>query len=332
MHWRPVTTDTGFEPLISREHWLESLPKDVRDRFENEHDSDMIRTTMGGPSPFQEESFFGPFLAQATNEFLEEVSATGDPFFAWVSIYEPHPPFFPPSETYRQFNFKDIRLPENREETGAPLPEGLRKRRKKWEHLTDQEVRQMMAGYFGLVEVADRAFGAILSKLETLGLSDNTWIVWTSDHGEQLYDHQLFLKFCMFEQSVHVPFAISGPGIQTRQVDHLVEHIDLFPTLCDLAGIETPPHLPGTSVVPHLRPGEGPTPVKDAVFSSIFQTHMIRTRSEKCVTIKGEPVQFYDLQKDPGEFHNAVNEMDCRERIRHCVDRLAKQFPSEFNS
>ena len=330
MHWSPGTTDTGYEPLVSRRDWLDQLPPEQAERFELEHREAAIRTTMGGPSPIPEEQFFGPYLARETGRFLREVADSGQPFFAWVSIYEPHPPFFPPAEVYRRFDPGALSIRKNPPETGAPLPEGLHNRRRKWEHLTDVEIKQMIRGYYGLVEVADRAFGQILQHLEDRGLDENTVVVWTSDHGEQLYDHRLFLKFCMFEESVHVPMAIRGPGIQPGSYSGWVEHVDLFPTLCAIADLEPGSGLDGCSLVPLFQEESRNVSLRDAVFSTIFQSHMVRTASEKCVTIQGEPVQFYDLEKDPGEFHNALQDSDCHERIAACLDRLRARFPEDF--
>ncbi|MEZ5278497.1 MAG: sulfatase-like hydrolase/transferase [Opitutaceae bacterium] len=311
MHWSSATTDTGYEPLISREMWLESLPVQWSERFRLEHETPFVRTAMGGPSPLPESAFWGHFVARNVNRLIDEAVDGDEPFFCWASIYEPHPPFFPPVEAYAAHQQDSISLPAQDPEDAAPPELRQLDRRRKWEHLTDVEIRQMMAGYFGMVEVADRSAGAILQHLRDRGLLDNTWIIWTSDHGEQLFDHRLFLKFCMYEQSVHVPFCVSGPGISPGGRDELVEHVDLLPTLCDIAGIGIPQGAGGRSLEPllHGRPAGGGW--REAVFSQINDLFMIRTRDWKLIVRDGIPVELYDLNADPGEFENRLGDPTC---------------------
>jgi choline-sulfatase len=306
MHWSEETTDTGYAPLISREDWLNSLPLTWRERFEAEHQNAFIRTSMGGPSPLPESAFWGTYVAKKTSEFIDTALDDEVPFFAWASIYEPHPPFFPPAEVYRKYIEQDICIPKV-EDKGSPRDPAQEKRRGKWSHLTDHEIRQMMAGYFGMVEVADRSVGSIIGFLDKRGILENTWIIWTSDHGEQLYDHGLFLKFCMYEESVHVPLTIAGPGIPAGVETALVEHVDLFPTLCEVAGLDVPETCSGRSLLPILQsPGVVPPDWRDRVYSQINDLEMVRSRDWKLVTRAGKPVELYDLANDPGETNNRV--------------------------
>jgi arylsulfatase A-like enzyme len=311
MHWSRETTDTGYEPLVSRDKWLQTLRPEWRDRICREHDTDFIRTTMGGPSPVPEEAFFAHYLAGETIRKLDE-AATGDaPFLCWTSIYEPHPPFFAPADVYARFDQSAFGLPPQAPGSNPPVERKQIERRKKWAHLSPVEIRQNMAGYFGLVEVADRAIGRILDHLKATGLLENTWIVWTSDHGEQLFDHELFLKFCMYEQSVHVPFTIRGPGLNSAVRSELVEHVDLFPTLCELCGTSIPASVEGASLKPLL--GDGPVPEdwRPIVFSQINNFFMARTEKWKLMVRFGQPVELYNLAEDPSEFHNRVDDPGC---------------------
>lgn len=332
MHWSEKTTDTGYEPLISRQDWLDSLPEKSRERFQLEHDHADVRIRMGGPCPCPEEQFFAPFVAQSTNRFIEEAVERETPFFAWASIFEPHPPFFPPAEVYRRLDPEAIVLPPESPSDAPPPPDWLQKRRQRWEHLTAVEIRQMMRGYYGLVEVADRAVGSILQKLEDLGVRENTWILWTSDHGEQLFDHGVFLKFCMLEESVHIPFCIQGPGIEPSTSQQLTSHIDLHPTLCAIAGIPIPSHLPGRSLLAEIQNPSLGREESEFVYAHIWSTQMIRSREEKLVVRDGEPTEFYQLKEDPGEFYNRLEDATCRERIQFMLRHLKTEFPEEFQN
>lgn len=309
MHWSPETTDTGYEPQITRQDWIDTLSDTDRARVCWEHDT-LARTMTGGPSPIAEENFWGHFVAKRAIDLMGEAVDNNEPFFCWCSIFEPHPPFYPPKEVYTRFNQSEIALPPEAPGDATPPGERMLQRRKKWSHLTDVEIRQMMAGYYGMVEVADRCAGKVLDFLEERNLLENTWILWTSDHGEQLYAHEMFLKFCMYEESVHVSFAISGPGVQAGTRDALVEHTDIYPTLCELAGLRPEPELPGRSLLPMLESAETPNSWREAVFSHINDVQMVRTKDAKLVTYGSEPVELYDLNKDPSEFYNLISDPD----------------------
>ena len=81
-------------------------------------------------------------------------------------------------------------------------------------------------------------------------MCDETVVIWTADHGDQMWEHELFLKFIMYEASVHVPLLIQVPGVAPGVRTELVEHVDLFPTICELVGAEAPGTVQGTSLCP----------------------------------------------------------------------------------
>ena len=87
----------------------------------------------------------------------------------------------------------------------------------------------MIAGYYGMVSLADDYCGLVLDALDRLGIREQTIVIWTVDHGDQMGEHRMFLKFCMYEGSVHVPLFISVPGIRPARRSELVEQVDLFP-------------------------------------------------------------------------------------------------------
>jgi arylsulfatase A-like enzyme len=161
------------------------------------------------------------------------------------------------------------------------------------------EVRQILAGYYGMVALVDGYCGMILDALEALGLKDNTMVIWTVDHGDQMGEHGMFLKFCMYEASVRVPLLIHIPGKKPEVQSELVEHIDLFPTICDLVGAECPGTVQGRSLVPLLSETKAPEDWRDAVFSQIGDVEMIRTKEWKLNTYDGQPGELYDLKNDP---------------------------------
>jgi arylsulfatase A-like enzyme len=117
--------------------------------------------------------------------------------------------------------------------------------------ITPDEYRSIKQRYLGLVTLIDQSIGAILGCLERCGLSEDTVVVHTSDHGDSLGAHRLFGKETMFEEAARVPWLIRLPG-QTRQkmISHPVSHIDFVPTLLDLLGQSNHPQCAGKSLLP----------------------------------------------------------------------------------
>ena len=108
--------------------------------------------------------------------------------------------------------------------------------------------RSSAAGYYGMVSLVNGYCGMVIDALERLGIREETVVIWTADHGDQQWEHAMFLKFNMREASVHVPLVIDAPGVSSGIRLDLVEHIDLFPTICDLMGADTPDSVQGRSL------------------------------------------------------------------------------------
>jgi len=279
MHWTDLNVDTGYEPWITHQSWRDAMPDHVLRRSDWES-HDITRRTTGGPSPRTREQYSGYYVAQNAIRQMEEAVRNDEPFLCWAAFSEPHPPFYPPRDLYASISQHEIRLPEQAPEDAAPPHEYILEKQKEWAHLTDTEVRQIIAGYYGMVALVDGYCGLVLDALDRLGVRDETMVVWTVDHGDQMWEHRMFLKFCMYEASVHVPLFISIPGTGPARRSELVEHVDLFPTICDLVGAETPDDVQGRSLLPLLSTGPAPVDWRDAVFSQIRGVQMMRTHDE----------------------------------------------------
>ena len=109
----------------------------------------------------------------------------------------------------------------------------------------------MIAGYYGMIELVYGYCGMVLDALDRLGIREETIVIWTADHGDQMWEHELFLKFNMREASVHVPLLIADPRVGPGVRGELVEHIDLFSTICELIGAECPDSVQGRSLSQH---------------------------------------------------------------------------------
>jgi len=208
-----------------------------------------------GETARYDEEFSKPaFLAREASSFIRKNQ--GRPFCLFVNFLEPHMPLFGPRDD--QHDPADVTLPANFEPApteSQPLKtrafaRGYCERGHSGLPLrTEADWRRMIANYWGLCSLVDTYVGTILRTLEDRGLSDNTIVVYTSDHGDMMGSHRLLAKCTMFEEAVRVPLLVRLPGQATsRHVRGPVSQIDLVPTLLDLMGQPTPDHLQGLSL------------------------------------------------------------------------------------
>lgn len=213
----------------------------------------------------------------------------------------------------------------------APAPHAsIAKKQEKWSHLTSVEKRQMIAGYYGMVELADEYVGMVLDAIDRLGIAEETIIIFTSDHGEQLGEHDLYSKFVLREASVRVPLMIYHPDVKPGSRKQLVELVDIFPTICDYTGAAVPDNIRGRSLRPLLEDEETPVGWRTAVFSQIGDHMMVRTDAWKLNVYDGLPGELYNLRQDPQEFYNLIEDTRFNETVnqlkglmdsKHCLKR-----------
>nr|XP_002732869.2 PREDICTED: arylsulfatase K-like [Saccoglossus kowalevskii] len=186
-------------------------------------------------------------------------------------------------------------------------------------HFTKDEIRKIRAYYYGMCAEVDGMVGEILDQLDSLGLTNTTQVIFTSDHGEMAMEHRQFYKMTMYEASSHVPLIITNPTVPSRQgvaVNDPVSLVDIFPTLMDMAAIHHPVGLNGTSLMPYL---EGKSHVKkpDWVLSQYhgcnvnMSAYMLRRQEWKYITYgNGKQVapHLFNLDEDPDELHDYANE------------------------
>lgn len=188
------------------------------------------------------------------------------------------------------------------------------------EDVSEWEIRRATAAYYGMIEEIDEDYGKIMSALEEVGQNLDDWIiVFTSDHGEMLGEHGIWEKQKFFEASVKVPMIIRYPKkIQPIQVRENINSIDLYATLCDLAGLEEPEGLDSRSMV-RLMTGDGGD--WDNVTYSYFVLEGRETLMIKMDHLKyqhyGEGMDevLFDLERDPDEKENFINDMAYKKQI-----------------
>jgi iduronate 2-sulfatase len=193
--------------------------------------------------------------AEKTIQDLRMLKEKDQPFFLATGFLKPHLPFNAPDKYWKLYDGKVI-LPANnyppenapkeslhnsgelRAYAGIP-PEGS---------LTDDYALELIQGYYACVSYTDAQIGKILDELKRLELDKNTIVVLWGDHGWNLREHGLWCKHCNYETSLHTPLIVKVPGTeQVKASAEIVEYVDIYPTLCELAGLEVLDHLQGNS-------------------------------------------------------------------------------------
>jgi len=268
----------------------------------------------GAPSPYKKEAHYEWRVKEATIRYMKEHKDQS--WFLQCSFTKPHPPLNPPPEYWEKFKDVPFELPNYPEDELADAHPQLAAKMADQGigNPTPKQIRDAMIGYYACVNFCDDLFAEVLAALDELGLRDDTLVVYTSDHGEMLWDHRLWHKNVFFDQSVRIPLMMRMPGLVKagKQSRALVEHIDFFPTFCELAGVPVPGYAQGKSLVPVMT-GQSEHH-KDRVYSEAFywgepggKVAMLFDGRYKMID-NGEtvPCELYDQQMDPQELTNVA--------------------------
>ena len=294
-----------------------------------EYTSDAYRTTLydGDERPVELPGYRVDALADAAIRYLDgrDGGPRDRPFLLFLSFIEPH----------HQNHRDDYPAPDGYEEryTGAWVPPDLA--------ALGGSTQQHLPGYYGMVKRLDEAFGRVLDALCSLGMADDTVVLYTSDHGNHFKTRNSEYKRACHESSIRVPTAIGGPGFDGGgRVEELVSLIDLPPTLLDAAGLKVPEEMEGRSILPLLRGDASGWP--EEVFFQISESQVgrgVRTRRWKYgVDAPGKDGRrdpgssryveqyLYDLQADPHELRNLAGSDSHRDVAEDMKARLARRM------
>jgi len=195
------------------------------------------------------------FLADTVISWLERQDG---PWFAHASFWRPHPPYAAAGHWSEAYRPDDLPAPVAAPDRPPPFCGRLAATSAP---PSERERRELQAQYFGMISDVDDQLGRVLDALERLGMWDDTVVVVTSDHGEQLGDQGTIGKGGMFEASYHVPGIVRDPRYvpsRGRVVTEPTENVDLFPTICEAIGVEVPPQCDGMPLTAFLRGEEPP--------------------------------------------------------------------------
>ena len=242
------------------------------------------------------------------------------PWHLFVSFVGPHDPFDPPREYADQF--RDAAMPAAIPTHPCGKPQRVLNRQKAF---SAEELARIRRQYCALIKLIDDQVGSLLDALERRNMIENTYIIFTSDHGEMLGDHGLFQKQLAYEPSMHIPLIVSGPGIEGGLVsDALVDMFDLNPTICALAGVAPAPNLDARSFDPILFGTRREH--RREIVSVLKEFRCLRKDSHKFVDNGHDIDELYDLRNDPEEGHNIAADNPARvAAMRERLERFLLQ-------
>ncbi|MBK34919.1 MAG: hypothetical protein CME26_05240 [Gemmatimonadetes bacterium] len=269
-------------------------------------------------------------LTNHTLSYLEhEAPSLGKPWLCWLGMSQPHPRFVALRQYYEMYPLEDIDLPEVPQKDLEHLHlvyQAMRHYKRIATPIPEDRIRKARAGYYGMITELDEYVGRVRDKLEETGQLENTIFIYTSDHGESLGEHGLWHKSSFYENASHVPFVMAGPGIPQG-------HVDLAAALYEWPGLEVPGEIRGHSLVPLLDGGTGDHPgwtyTESHSEGMMTGGFMIRKGPWKYVHFQWHDGLLFNLDEDPGEFENRIEDPACGEVVRELKGILESQVDTE---
>jgi arylsulfatase A-like enzyme len=312
------------------------------------------------------------YLAGEAESFIGDHS--DEPFMLYVSTFEPHPPYYGPYDdmydpdeiplgpSFLRVSDDDSLLNRERGNYYTQFLKGGNQDDDEYlttsaahenDVSTEAGWRKLRARYMANITLVDDMVGRILAAIDKAGVADNTVIIFTSEHGEMAGDHGMLEKRSFFEEAAKVPLLMRVPWLtkEQRKISGSVSHIDLVPTLLDLAGDEQPSHLQGVSRVPVMKGDENlsnnevfiewngisdvvddrnlgndainnliPMPWRSIIANEPLADGSVqRWKLNLCAS---DQCELYDLNADPNELKNLFNDADQKDRIRHLTSAV----------
>ena len=342
-----VLRGAGYETAVIGKWHIHSWPNDVGfdsyliPRVHHCHSGQSY--TQDGGQEFVPEGWSVDFEAGRVEEFLGERKDAGRPFFLYYSISPPHCPVADAPEGYlSMYDPAAIPLRPNVDLSRPLNDQDYWYKVYRWDfrhynlHLPYTErlpvgydLRRLIAEYYGMTTWMDRAVGRMMAALDRAGLAENTIVVFTSDHGDNLGSLGLVQKGGPTEESIRIPMVIRAPGVASGTVvgDRVASLVDVAPTLIAAIGEDAPSHMPGQDLL------DDAAPVRDHAVIEIGHgaavrtpTHMLHLPAEQSSgRLATAPADFYDLTSDPYQLNNLAGTGAQPETARH-LDALLREW------
>jgi len=250
-------------------------------------------------------------------------------FFLAVGFVRPHVPFVSPRAYYEPYPWQKIKLPPKVKNDWDDIPKTcINYKTSKNLNLNARQKKKAIAAYYASVSFMDAQVGKVLDTLKKEGLEDSTIVIFTSDHGFFLGEHDFWMKVGLMDESSRVPMIIKVPGQKPAVCHHFTELVDLYPTTADLCGLPVPKTLQGKVLTQTI--ADPSKKVRDFAFTrTVKQGFLIRT--EKWALIQNEEdgskgLQLYDMKNDPGQFTNLAKNPEYANELKKMQHKLTQKL------
>lgn len=254
-----------------------------------------------------------------------------EPFWLGVGFVRPHVPFVSPRKYYEPFlPYSSMELPLKFPGDWDDIPKpGINYKTSLNMKMDIRRQKKALGGYYASVAFMDAQVGKVLRALKENGLEENTIVIFTSDHGYHLGEHDFWAKVSLHEESAAVPLIISIPGKQPAVCDSLVELLDLYPTISKLCGLEVPTRLQGKDISKTL--DDQAHEVREAAFSTAPNRKGFLLREDDWAYIQYKEdasggVELFDMRKDPQQFHNLANSEEHEKVVEDFKNKFAAKM------
>ncbi len=256
-----------------------------------------------------------------------------EPFWLGVGFVRPHVPFVAPRTYYPPFlPYSKMVLPDKVAGDWDDMPRaGINYKTSVNMKMDVRRQKKAMGGYFASVAFMDAQVGKVMKALKDEGLQDNTIVIFTSDHGYHLGEHDFWAKVSLRDESSAVPLIISVPGKEPAVCHSLTELLDLYPTLSNLCGLQIPQRLQGKDISPML---DDPSHrVRDAAFSVAPSRRGFLLREDRYAYIQYKEdasagIELFDTENDPEQYTNLAEDPKHKQLVKRFQDQLAAKLES----
>ena len=257
--------------------------------------------------------------ARKAAELIHRYKDLEKPFFLAVGFVRPHVPFVAPKKYFDLYDPEDMALPPKIPGDQDDIPNNAANRRTTANYkMTLLQQKKLVAGYYASVTYVDAMVGKVLESLDKTGQRDDTIVIFTSDHGYHLGEHDMWSKVSVHEESAQVPLIICVPGKKPAVCHSLSELIDLYPTVSNLCGLKIPGNIQGKDISAML--DDPAVKVRDAALSS-GKGRLLRT--EKWALLDyGKNGELYDMEKDPKQYDNLFGDSNYAETLAELKAKL----------
>ena len=255
-----------------------------------------------------------------------------EPFFMAVGLVRPHVPLVAPETYFERYPESAMTLPEKVAGDWDDIPEAGRSRSSQSLGMEGDLVKQRksLAAYYASVTFMDAQVGRLLDALDELGLRDNTIVVFMSDHGYHLGEHDFWQKVSLHEESMRIPLIISAPGVEPATADTICEQIDLYPTLAELAGLAVPAHCMGRSLAPAL--ADPTVSIREDAYGVTGGGRMLRTEAWAYIRHWDGEEELYDMRGDPRQYTNLADSSEHDDVLELLRVRMVRRTASAVSN